>query len=228
MWDPHLGVSGFGTSGFQIPYTNTLQLLNCENVKGKWDQHFRVSGFRTSGFQIPNTNTLQLPNCENGKGKRDQHFGVSGFENFRIPNTKHQHTTTPELRKCERKVGPTLQGFRGSELWDSKYQTPTHYNSRIAKMRKESGTNTSGFRGSELRYSKYQTPTHYNSRIVKMRKESGTNTSGFWGSEDFGVCTNKRTPHNLNQKIQKSGKRKHEQSFTNSVILFPALFIQLD
>jgi hypothetical protein len=79
MWDQHFGVSGFETSIFQIPNTNTLQLPNCENVKGKCDQHFRVLGFKTSGFQILNTNTLQLPNCENAKGKWDQHFGVSEF-----------------------------------------------------------------------------------------------------------------------------------------------------
>jgi hypothetical protein len=41
-----------------------------------------------------------------------QGFGVRDFE---ISNAKHQHTTTPELRKCEWNVEPTLQVF---EVWD--------------------------------------------------------------------------------------------------------------
>jgi hypothetical protein len=52
---------------------------------------------------------------------------VFWVQDFTISNAKQQHTKTPKLQKCERKMGPTLRGFtiRDSTISNAKQQHTT-------------------------------------------------------------------------------------------------------
>jgi hypothetical protein len=55
-----------------------------------------------------------------GCGPSTLGFKVQGLA---ITNSKHQHTTTPESRKCEWIMGPVLQGFRVQDFRVYEYPT---------------------------------------------------------------------------------------------------------
>jgi hypothetical protein len=54
-----------------------------------------------------------------------------------ITNAEHKKKKRPRClpnREMRKDCGPNTSGFRGSGFHDFKCQTPTHNNSRIAKM----------------------------------------------------------------------------------------------
>jgi hypothetical protein len=64
---------------------------------------------------------------------------LQGFEvqDFAISNAKHQHTTTPELQKCEWNVGPTLRGFEVRNFGVNKHLTHKQNEIRNVELRNE-------------------------------------------------------------------------------------------
>jgi hypothetical protein len=114
---------------------------------------------------------------------------------------KHQHTTTPKLRKVNGNVGPTLRGFGVRDFTISNAQTPTHNNSRITKHEWKVGPALWGFgvRDFTISSAKHQHTTTPELRKVNGMWDQHFRVSGFTNSR----CKNTAQRQTPNHEITK-------------------------
>jgi hypothetical protein len=86
-------------------------------------------------------------------------------QDLAITNAKHQHTTTPESRKCEWIMGPVLRGFGVRDF--GVYEYPTHKQQLLnhkKKIKWSVGLVLFGFRGLQTPDAKHCTTSNTESR----------------------------------------------------------------
>jgi hypothetical protein len=100
-----------------------------------------------------------------------------------ITNAEHHHTTTPELRKCERNVGPTLRGL-GFKI--SLFQMPNIDTQQLPNCEKVKGTWDQHFGVLGFRILRLQMPNINTQQLLNCKKVKGMWDQHF-GVSGFGI-----------------------------------------
>jgi len=197
-WDPHFGISGFGT--LEVPVSEHQYIPTSENAKKeRLDLQFEISEFGNSWIQQLISTDTNLRNAKQMEGYTNA-SGFRGSELCEFKCPKLQHIRTSEMQKG--KVGPTFRGFGLREL---KY--PNNKHMQTSKMRKrKSGACIFGFRGSGLH--EFQCPNIIITQLPKCEKEK-------WGPHfmvlGFGTSWVPVPKHQDKQTFEM--RKKHAQHF---------------